>query len=97
MIRITMTALALAFAVPAMAETTWTGTGPRGGTIAGSGQCGASEGAITCSKTGQYTNPVGQVWTNESTRVRTRNGITVNGSVTGPGGRVTEFNRNRSN
>jgi hypothetical protein len=96
MIRITLAALALALAAPAMADTTWSGTGPRGGTVAGSGSCAAAQGAVSCSKSGRYTSPAGQVWTNEATRLRTRDGVSVTGRVTGPGGRVTEYSRKRS-
>ncbi len=98
MFRTTLAALSLATLslTPAMADTTWTGTGPRGGTVEGAGSCSADAGTLTCTRTVRRTGPEGQTWTNEATRVATRDGVSVSGTLTGPGGRQATYTRSRT-
>jgi hypothetical protein len=83
-------------ALPAAADTSWSGTGPRGGTAAGSAACTAGGGAVTCNRTGTATNPWGQSATTRATRVGTADGVTVTGTRTGPAGHSQGFSRERT-
>lgn len=89
-------AVLIVLALPAAAQTSWSGTGPRGGTYAGSGGCTAGDGSLTCSGASTYTNPFGQTFTRQSNRVATREGVTVNTQITGPAGKTATTLRTRS-
>ena len=75
-------------AAPAMADTTWNLTGPRGGTGQGTASCAAAEGTRSCQSASTYTNPNGKVATKSGTY--TGNGTEGARSVTttGPNGRT---------
>lgn len=92
---LTLTAALIALALPAAAETTWTGTGPRGGTYAGSGSCAAGSGSITCNSSTTATNPWGQSATRSGTRVYTGEGVRKSFTTIGPAGRTTTATRER--
>lgn len=91
-----LSAALLALALPAAAQTSWSGTGPRGGTYAGSGGCATGPGSINCSGASTYTNPFGKTFTRQGNRVATREGVTAESQITGPAGNTTTTLRKRS-
>ncbi len=75
-------------ALPAAAESVnWSGTGPNGGTAAGSADCSAADGSVSCTRSRTYTSPVGRTFTAESEAVRSRDGGIRTTTRTGPNGR----------
>lgn len=90
-----LTALALTV-TPALAETTWSGTGPRGSTVNGSGSCQAGNASLNCSRTSTVTNPYGQSATRTGSRVTDSTGTTKTFNTTGQNGRTTSTVRKRS-
>lgn len=88
---------ALALSVtPALAETTWSGTGPRGSTVDGSGSCQRLAGALTCNRSSTVTNPYGQSATRTGSRVTDSTGTTKTFNTTGQNGRTTSTVRKRN-
>lgn len=99
MIRITLTAGLLALAaVPATADTTWTRTGPNGGTASGSSACTAGNGTLNCSRAGVYTAPNGETGTRSgsATATRTDTGVSTDWSRTNLRGQTITGSRDRS-
>lgn len=90
-----ITAVALS-AAPALAETTWSGTGPRGGTVDGAGSCSRLAGALTCNRTSTLTGPLGQTATRTGSRVTDDTGTTKTFSTTGQAGRSVSTVRKRN-
>jgi hypothetical protein len=89
--------LALAtLALPAAAETTWSGTGPRGGSYSGSGSCAAGNGSVNCTSTTTAINPYGQTATRQRSRVATEEGVSASTVTTGPAGGSATRSRSRS-
>lgn len=81
---------------PAFAETTWSGTGSRGGTIQGSGSCARGDGALTCNRAATWTGPQGQTATRTGARVSTTSGTTKTFVASGPNGRSATTTRTRN-
>jgi hypothetical protein len=81
-------------AAPAMAETNWTATGPKGGTAAGTTSCSKASGITTCQGNSAYTTPNGKVFQRESTATGTRFGGERVITTTGPNGKVATSTRN---
>lgn len=90
-----LTVLALSV-TPALAETTWSGTGPRGSTVDGSGSCQRLAGALTCNRMSTITNPYGQTATRTGSRVTDSTGTTRTFVTSGPNGRSTTTVRKRN-
>jgi hypothetical protein len=80
-------------AVPSMAETNWTATGPRGGTSVGTASCAKGESSLTCQRDVTRTAPDGQVATTQSTGTATRNGGTRVTTTTLPSGETKTRSR----
>jgi hypothetical protein len=93
---ILLTAAFAALVSPAFAQTTWSGTGPRGGTVQGSGSCAAGSGALNCQRSTTYTNPYGQSATRNTARVTDSTGTTRTFQTTGPRGRTASGTIKRS-
>lgn len=75
-------------AVPAVAsDFSWTWTGPKGGSAAGSGSCSAAGGTATCNRSGTYTSPAGREVTSVTQATRSRDGGVRTTTRTGPEGR----------
>lgn len=90
-------AAALALSVtPTLAETTWSGTGPRGSTVDGAGTCQTQSGTLSCNRTSTVTNPYGQSATRSGSRVTTSSGTTKAFTTTGQNGRSTSSIRMRN-
>ena len=90
-----VTALALV-AAPALAETTWSGTGARGGTVDGSGSCQRQAGALVCNHASTYTNPYGQTFNRTGSRITDSTGTTRTFTTVGPRGHSTSTVRKRN-
>jgi hypothetical protein len=92
-------AVTLGTALPALAETTWTGTGPNGGTTTGSRDCSASGGSYACSGQSTYVGPEGRTRTRAWQGTGTRTEGQRTGTVTAPNGetRTRTFNWQRNN
>jgi hypothetical protein len=83
-------------ALPALAETTWTRTGPNGGTAQGQVACNVAQGTTTCTGASTYTSPEGRVSTRRSTRIGTPDQVTMTATGTGPRGKTVTTTRIRS-
>ncbi len=90
-----LTVLALTV-TPALAETTWSGTGPRGSTVNGSGSCQAGNASLNCNRSSTVTNPYGQTATRTGSRVTDSTGTTKTFTTTGQNGRSTSTVRKRN-
>lgn len=90
-----LTVLALTV-TPALAESTWSGTGPRGSTVNGSGSCQAGNASLTCNRSSTVTNPYGQTATRTGSRVTDSTGTTKTFTTTGQNGRSTSTVRKRN-
>jgi hypothetical protein len=80
-------------AAPAMAETNWTWTGPKGGSSVGTTSCSYAEGVTSCNSKSTYTNPKGKVFTRESTGSGDRFGGQREITTTGPDGKSATSTR----
>jgi hypothetical protein len=80
-------------AAPAMAETNWTATGPKGGTAAGTAHCTHASGVTTCQGNSAYTAPKGKVYQRDSTATGNRYGGTRVITTTGPNGKTATATR----
>jgi hypothetical protein len=80
-------------AAPAMAESNWTWTGPKGGSATGTTECARADGMATCQGTSAYTAPKGKVYQRESTATGNRHGGTRVITTTGPNGKTATATR----
>lgn len=83
-------------AAPALAETDWTVTGPKGGLSTGSTDCSRADGAVTCQGAGTYTSPNGKVYQRKSTASGDRSGGQRVITTTGPNGKSATVTRSWS-
>lgn len=93
MIALALTALA---GVPAAAESSWTYTGPKGGTAQGAQSCSAGGGTVTCNRSSTATGAYGRTASKNVSRVGTADGVSVTGTRTGFGGGQANWSRQRS-
>jgi hypothetical protein len=80
-------------AAPAMAETNWTATGPKGGTAAGTANCTHANGITTCQGDSTYTNPKGKAFQRSATATGNRFGGQRVITTTGPNGQTATATR----
>jgi hypothetical protein len=85
----------LGASLPAMAETTWTFNGPKGGTASGGRDCaGGGNGSYACSGQSTYVGPEGRTATRTWQGTGTATGGARHITTTGPNGQT--FNGTRS-
>jgi|GEM_PF-3300742 len=89
-------ALLLAAASPALADTTWSATGPKGGTAHGTVSCAAGEGTLTCNHAGEFTGPGGQTAKRQGVWTATKDSVHATWTTTGPKGRTVSGERTRT-
>lgn len=82
-------------AVPAIAQTTWTAEGARGGSGGGTIECARGDGAVTCQSESAWTGPRGGDWTGSGSRVFEPGQVTGERVATGPLGRERTLNWRR--
>jgi hypothetical protein len=80
-------------AAPAMAETNWTATGPKGGTATGTTTCTHANGIATCLGNSAYTSPKGKVVQRSATASGNRYGGQRVITTTGPNGKTATATR----
>ncbi len=80
-------------AAPAMAESNWTWTGPKGGTAAGTATCTHASATTSCQGNSTYTNPKGKVYQRQSTATGDRFGGQRVITTTGPNGQTATATR----
>jgi hypothetical protein len=80
-------------AAPAIAETNWSATGPKGGTAAGTTGCSYANGSANCNTSSTYTNPLGQEFKRESASSGNRFGGERVTTTTGPNGNTSTKTR----
>lgn len=83
-------------AAPAMADTSWTRTGPNGGTSQGTAICTRGDGTLTCQSTSTYTGPNGTVFTRTGSGSATKTTGQRTVTTTGPNGGTTTKTRSWS-
>jgi hypothetical protein len=80
-------------AAPAMADSTWTWNGPKGGTATGTTSCSNADGTTTCQGSSTYTNPKGKVFERQSIATGDRFGGQRVITTTGPNGKTITATR----
>jgi hypothetical protein len=80
-------------AAPALADRTWTWTGPKGGEASGTTSCSNATGVKTCQGTSTYTSPKGQTFQSQSTATGDRFGGQRVITTTGPNGKTATSTR----
>lgn len=92
---IVLVVAALVFPVAAQSET-WTGTGPRGVTVTGSGTCVRANATLTCNRAGVVTGPNGRAADHVVNRVTNAAGTVKTLTTTGVRGRSVTSVRTRT-
>jgi hypothetical protein len=90
--RILITATALAFSQPVLAQNV-TVTGSNGGSVQSSRDCTRVAGVATCSKSATATTASGKTATRNRVRVTEQGSSSMSASATGPNGQTKTRNR----
>jgi hypothetical protein len=80
-------------AAPAMADSNWTWTGPKGGAAFGTTECSNANGVTTCQGNSTYTTPKGQTFQSQSSASGDRFGGQRVITTTGPDGKTATVTR----